>query len=522
SLNRLIDGAADASPSPDTKVALQKVASQVSSKRKVTIDNDLAALTGPLVFVPVYLHLHAGQEVPETLWKEASQVDDELHDALMDYARMAKGEVENWDVVMALENDNGLDLARTIMAWVQAPAQAEQASSEALTNGMSLLAEAGLTRSDDRLIWWKLKAFHKEGKKSEALEVLTTLSLDANSDVAELLPLVVELGDPEADAWLEGHIDVLEPVACMHMIKHESLPLSLRLLAVERLCDVRDESWDAVSTIALPLLARSLDLERLADVFSTNSELPVSEPHLALMVAHLAPASLRSSLGSGLNACRQQAIQAIHGTDLPDVFTPLAEHLLLLLEGIYKETPALAEVLNLPALRAFSPSSRALVDGGVVKTTHLRNLEKELDELDIDIIEKRLFEVILLTLRMNGFIQDHQIGRARDETVVAINDMVNHPAMPYRLMDSFSFLVLEHDLGLPNLVEWYQQHAPLSSWAPLARAALFAADGDELNSAREYMRAAEAFGQFSIQHDDESGEDDDSALAYRWPFIGNH
>lgn len=513
SLNLLIDGAADASPSPDTKVALQKVASQVSSKRKVTIDNDLAALTGPLVFVPVYLHLHAGQEVPEVLWKEASQVDDELHDALMDYARMARGEVENWDDVMALDNDNGLDLARTLMAWALAPAEAQHASSEALTNGMSLLAEAGLTPSDDRLIWWKLKAFHKEGKKSEALEVLTTLSLDANSDVAELLPLVVDLGDPEADAWLEGHIDVLEPVACMHMIQHESLPLSLRLLAVERLCDVRDESWDAVSTIALPLLARSLDLERLADVFSTNSELPGSEPHLALMVAHLAPASLHSSLGSGLNACRQQAIQAIHGADLPDVFTPLAEHLLLLLEGIYKETPALAEVLNLPALRAFSPISRALVDGGVVKTTNLRNLEKELDELNIDIIEKRLFEVILLTLRMNGFIQDHQIGRTRDETVVAINDMVNHPAMPYRLMDSFSFLVLEHDLGLPNLVEWYQQHAPLSSWAPLARAALFAADGDELNSAREYMRAAEAFGQFSIQHDDESGEDDDSALA---------
>ena len=35
----------------------------------------------------------------------------------------------------------------------------------------------------------------------------------------------------------------------------------------------------------------------------------------------------------------------------------------------------------------------------------------------------------------------------------------------------------------------------LSPWAPLARAAHFAADGDELNSAREYSRAAELFNK---------------------------
>ena len=92
------------------------------------------------------------------------------------------------------------------------------------------------------------------------------------------------------------------------------------------------------------------------------------------MTAHLAPASLHASLGEGLNACRQQAIQAIHGAELPGAFSPLSEHLLLLLEGINNDSPELAEVLNLPALRAFSPISAALVDGGVVKPTSLRNI----------------------------------------------------------------------------------------------------------------------------------------------------
>ena len=53
--------------------------------------------------------------------------------------------------------------------------------------------------------------------------------------------------------------------------------------------------------------------------------------------------------------------------------------------------------------------------------------------------------------------------------------------------------MVEHDLGLSNLVSWYQKNDPLSPWAPLARAALFASQGDELNSAREYSRAAALF-----------------------------
>ena len=76
--------------------------------------------------------------------------------------------------------------------------------------------------------------------------------------------------------------------------------------------------------------------------------------------------------------------------------------------------------------------------------------------------------------------------------------------------------MVEHDLGLTNLVSWYQKNDPLSPWAPLARAALFAAQGDELNSAREYSRAAELFTK-QRKTDTSSGEgntdDNDFALA---------
>ena len=38
------------------------------------------------------------------------------------------------------------------------------------------------------------------------------------------------------------------------------------------------------------------------------------------------------------------------------------------------------------------------------------------------------------------------------------------------MIHSVRHLVLEHDLGLPSLVRWYQTNDPLSPWHTLARA----------------------------------------------------
>lgn len=512
-LGRLLSAAVDAAPSADAKVALQRVASQVTAGRKVVVDEGLLNLNGALSFVPLHLLLHGGDSVPEAVWNAAQASDAALHDDLLDYARLLTGEVADWNGLLNLDDSDSLNAARLLLAWQHAPDEAEQLSSEALTKGLERLSAADVALQDDRLVWWRLNAFRREGATTEAIEVLLSLSLDGGSDVEALLPVIVDLNDEQADAWLHHHLDTLEDEACLSVLLHDTLNPTLRLTAAQRLSDSGGDAWLSGATVALPLLANALDLERLAQVFIANASLAAAEPHFALLVAHLAPASMHAAWSGPLGIVRRQAIQAIHGADLPDAFSPLSEHLLLLMEGIYKETPELAEVLNLPALRAFSPISRALTGDGVVNTTALRNLEKQLDELDLDAIEHRLFEVILLTLRMNGFIQEHQIGRAKGDLVAQINSTVQHPALPLRLIDSFSFLVLEHDLGLPHLVEWYQHHAPLSSWAPLARAALFAAEGDELNSAREYMRAAEAFSKAGVGESEDNTEDDDSALA---------
>ena len=268
--------------------------------------------------------------------------------------------------------------------------------------------------------------------------------------------------------------------------------------------------------MALVLLLESLDIQRLASVFASDSMLPLTHPYIALLVSHLAPASVDASLRESIITSRSQALQSIHGAELPEVISPLAEHLLLLMEGIYKDTPEVGNKLNVAALRAFSPISRALTGDGVVSATHIRNMGNSLDDLDLSLVERRLFDVMLLTLTMNGHLQAYNIGMAAADAAKDLDELLTNPVLPLRLVKSYAVLMVEHDLGLTNLVSWYQKNDPLSPWAPLARAALFASTGDELNSAREYSRAAELFTKqrkTGSSKEDESTDDNDFALA---------
>ena len=502
----------------DVKVALQKATSQLSGGRTVSMDTALLNLEGSLAFVTLLLQLHNGVDVSEDTKATCEKDDAELTAALFDFQSLQQGRVEDWSSILTSTRDDPLTKARQTLAWQHAPAEAEQSTSDEFRAGLSLLEAANLHEGRDRLTWWYLHALLREGKQDDAMDVLDTMRLDSTSDVTELLPLVISMGDERANNWLQRFIPDLDEQALFHVLSEANLDGSLRLSAAQRLCDNPGEVWDEAKGAVLTLLLDALDIERLAKVFARDDLLPLTHPYGALLVSHLAPSTIENTLRPGIYACRTKALQAIHGAEVPEVLTPVAEHLLLLMEGIYKETPEVVNVLNKNALKAFSPISAALTAGdGVVSDTHLKNLSSTLDDLELTAIERRLFEAMILTLTLNGYLQSYTIGMAKDADASALNDLLSEAYLPLRLIQSFSYLAMEHDLGLPNLVTWYQQHDPLSAWAPLTRAALFASNGDELNSAREYSRAAELFNKQRQRGDtkeaSEESDDDDSALA---------
>jgi len=504
---------------PDVKVALQKVGSQLSGARAAKLDSTLLGLENTLAFVPYLLALHNGETVDDVVFKRCETADESLAHALQDFANLQEGKVSDWASLLQLDKDDPLTLARRTLAWQHAPDEAEGCTSTQLQDGLGLLETANLHEGKDRLTWWRLKALLREDQRDAAVEVLESLRLDGSSDVTELLPLVVSLNDERANGWLLRFIGELDEQALQHIIGAEALSHALRLAAAQRMCDEPGEAWKTSKSNALMLLLSTLDINRLATVFVQDEMLSLEHPYVALLLYHLAPATVDASLRAGIFECRTLALQAIHGAELPEVMTPVAEHLLLLMEGTRLESPdAVVQVLNKNALKAFSPISRAIVEGGVVSETHLNNLSNSLNDLELTMIERRLFEVMILTLSLNGHMQAYGIGMAKEGQAEELNAMLANPVFPLRLVQSLSHVVMEHDLGLPNLVAWYQQHHPLSPWASLSRAALFASKGDELNSAREYSRAAELFTKQREKSGELAGhasesDDDDSALA---------
>jgi len=502
----------------ETKVALQKVINQLSGGRSIQPETHLLNLKGSMAFVSLLLSIHTGSSLNKATLKECKSSNEGLTEDLLDLEQLRKGTVSDWDGMLGLDAEDALNLARLRLAWAQAPNSAEELTSKQLSKGLSLLKDASLTDSVDRLTWWQLKALHREKKDKEAIEVLQSLSLDSSSDVSELLPLIVSLKSADAEEWLMSYVDMLDDSAWFNMVIHDGLSIEVRTAVAQRLCDQQGESWHEAKSTIIDLLLKALDLERLCNVFSQDEMLPLSHPYEALFVSHVATAHQSVKMSVKLTQCRQQALQAIHGSEVPQAFSPVAEHLLLLLEGIYKETPEVVEVLNKTALKAYSPIKAALSQsgsGGVVSPNNIKKMRGSLSELDLSSIEHRLFEIILLTLTMNGLLQTYHIGLAHSEDAAAADELIKDSSLPMRLIPSFSYLALEHDLGLPNFVDWYQQADPRSPWAPLARAALFASTGDELNSAREYSRAAELFTSASIHGNEQEGnsEDDDSVLA---------
>ena len=139
------------------------------------------------------------------------------------------------------------------------------------------------------------------------MDVLEGRRLDASSDVVELLPLLTSLSNDRATGWLMQFMDDVDQQALLHIMMENALATDLRIMAAQRLCDEQGPMWEEGRALALVLLLEKLDLHRLAKVFTSDPMLPLTHPYIALLVSHLAPASIDSALRDPIFTARNQA-----------------------------------------------------------------------------------------------------------------------------------------------------------------------------------------------------------------------
>ena len=496
-----LDSLATTVDSADAQVALRNVTSQLSAGRTLTPSDALLNLEGQASALSALLHIATDGDATDALAR-VEKVDKNLASELKDLVQLQNGQVDDWEASANAKGEHSLALRRRFLAWHHPPESSSEMDAVSLTEGLELLQNGDApTQAIERVTWWRLAALHREGKSEETIETLTALKLDVHAELSHLLPLVSDLSNKDVQAWLESQIPHLDDGALVDIICGSGIHTETQALAAKHLSPENIEAWEQVLPVVIDIYTRSMNLRRLSEIIVKNDLTPLSHPYETLLAAHLLAAGKDNELWHAVRSAREKALDSVHSTDAPPSFSSTSEALLMLFEGENVDDERLGTLLDKNGLLAFGVIRRALREGGsgIVENKELNALQTSIAEADLSLMEEHLFAAVIDTLRLNRVALMLQHGTSDEATVESVNTLLSNENVPTAMIHSVRHLVLEHDLGLPSLVRWYQTNDPLSPWHTLARASVSASKKDELNAARDYRRAGDHDG-FDYEH----------------------
>ena len=494
-----IEGLSSLCTDASQQIAIQKVQSQLSAKRSLEVSKNLLELTGNASIISVILAISSNAESTKPL-KELAKIDKELAQEFEDLTRLISGEVKDWKASTSAE-DNGLARARARYAWLNFPESVSKLPPQEIAKGIEILESIPNSQTQvQNLKWLYLSALAKSGESKQAGDLLISNTLDHSIEIEKLYDLVYSLKSEEVDAWLINQMISLDEGALQYIANHSNSSLELKNECYKQIQDIGGEAWEESSVLAVEIFAQKLEIRRLSKILTENDIAPLSNPYEALLSYHILATNSEQDLWEKFVEIRRQALTTIHSTDPPAYLSSMAQSLIMLMEGNKVDDDPFT-VLPKKAYQALKQARHALKQGGtgIASRTHIEHLQNSLEKAELSNLEENLLSVLIATLNLNQATISLQHGEADEEIFATLNQLVEGSNIPTRLVRSVRQLVFDHDIGLEQLVTWYQQNNPLSPWHTLARAALFAQNNDELNAAREYRRVAES-GAFDFEH----------------------
>ena len=475
------------------KMALNKAKAQLNGKKGLRVISGLENLEGEASVISVLIHIHLENDATESL-EELSKSDSDLADAFRDLIELRNGNSSDWNNSRSLTDVDDLSKARKKQAWALLPEEAAGLSSDELQDGLEL----DLTpQQKETITWWKLAALVREGSSNLALELLTSLNVESDTEMGTLIPLVKELGQ-EATDWLVSQTEILSEEALSVIVNDDTLASNLRSAAARML---HDSGASLGIDASIDLFSRNLDLKRLAEVLFVDEQRCVDHPYATLLVAHLLPAKSKGWDFETIRKARKNALLTVEASEVPPAFSPASKGLILMLDGAAQsDDDWVVDTLDKNGIKAFNNCKQALKDGGdgLADSKVLDTLAKSVKEANLSDVESRLFNAVIDTLRLNRASWLLQTGKSKG-VVELLDGLLSGEVTAMPMMQAVRHLVLEHDIGLTNLVSWYQENDPQSPWHTLARAAMHVSNNDELNAARDYKKAGD-HEDFDYEH----------------------
>ena len=473
------------------QIAIQKVQSQISAKRSIEASKELLNLTGDAAIISVILAIVGNNDSDKAI-KELAKVDKSLAEEFTDLVRLIDGEIKDWEF-STKGGDDGLSKARQRYAWLNFPESVAELSPEEIQNGIELLQTIPNSQTQQQNLGWiHLSSLVKSGHDKQAASLLISNTLDHSIEIEKLYELVCSLNSLEVEDWLVEQLHSIDEGALLHIASQPITSLNLKNECFKRMQDIGGEGWEEISMQAVEVFTQKLELRRLSRILTSNNLAPLSHPYEALLSYHILATNSEQDLWDKFVEIRNLALKSIHSTEPPRYLTPMSQSLIMLMEGNKADEKPFT-ILPKKAYQALKQARNALKEGGtgIASKTHIEHLQNSVKQADLSILEENLLSVLISTLKLNQATISLQHGESGDDILSSLNELVVGTEVPTRLIRSVRQLVFDYDIGLADLVTWYQTNDPLSPWHTLARAALFAQEKDELNAAREYRRVAE-------------------------------
>ena len=475
----------------DLRRAVAQLASgKVRLARVLT--QDLKELTGAATLIPAMLAFAAGDDTA----LEALDLSDESISAVcndqLHLRSMRRGVAEGWKQALESTDDDQLSAIMRKVAWLVAPMDEMDLPLQEMEKGLGILIEDGEAKTAiDGLRWHIVSALIADGRAEEASTHIVELSLDRD----DVLPSVLKLiGESENDAihdWFKKQLHRLPPASISTVIANPDLPSEIKILASSHL-EVQDGD-PGVQTEMLTLMLDTGDMAGLARVLMEIGSGPEDHPVETLLATHLHPATGDEKMVEWLRDARSRAHAAMKDETPEHGLSDLSFSIINMLDGARCEIEPLAERLERGSFQAFKECRRALQEGGdgIVSESSLKRLQEGIVEADLSIVERALCETLVDGLRLNRaamMLQDSGAGGSESDL---LDSVLSRPDLRMEVVLAARELVMEHDIPLPALLEWYQSTAPTSVWAIIARASVQSHDGDRLASARSWRLAAD-------------------------------
>ena len=399
------------------------------------------------------------------------------------------GDFSGWRACADQEGDDGLSEALRVSAWRNVESCSIELSAADLLNGVEVLSHVGESLPNP-LRWKVASSLVSQGKVDEALGFAEGAVFSDDEHVSTALDILSEVESEILNRTLHESIDSMDESGLLRVMRHEGAPIQIGLQAASKLWE--SESIRHTDEI-LNIFTKAADIESLVVAFERDPSLSMAYPHRMLMSWHLLTGNSRIDRGS-LAELRKTALKSIDNSAGDDVLSDASVALISLLDGLPRDMDSVHGKLDSDGLRSLNEVRRALSpDGdGVVRESKIENLQDSIKRADLNHLEKRLFDALIIALQLNRAAMDLQIGVGESESraVESLGQLCELDSAAMRTIAAVTNLVIEHNLGVGALEDWYREHDKTGPEFQIVRAAILRVSGDRLNAARAYKDAA--------------------------------